>query len=464
MATIATPSTRYEALEEKRDLPRALMGGTAKMREEGKEFLPKHPAESEESYQVRLNSTTLYNGFADTVSKMVGKVFSKPVILDENVPGQIVAICDNIDGQGRNLTAFALDAFKDALIDGISFVLIDFPVVSVEGRAATMADQITQGAKPYTVLVCADNLIGWKSANVNGAQVLTEARIKETFTEPDQKDEWAEVKVEQIRLLRPGSFELWRKQQDGPNAGKWFLYGEGLTTLPYIPLIPVYTNRVGFYEGEPPLMPLAELNLEHWISSSEQRKSLTFARFAMLVLTGVDANSAVDVGPDKVLKLPQGATGGYIETSGAGIEAGRLDLEAIQERMTHAGLSIKVQSTVGVTATAAAIDSTDADSALMAAATALEDSLNQVLYAIAGYLGLPDGGTVQLNKSFAQKQPTGNVADLSTLYVSGLLSNGTVINELKRRGVVDEELDVEEELAKIGDSQPSLMDANNGAQ
>lgn len=452
MANISTTSSKFNLQEEKRDLPRALMGGTSKMREEGTEFLPQHPAESDAAYKVRLQGTTLYNGFADTVKKQAGKVFSKPIVIGEDVPPQIQDLLPNIDGQGRDLTAFALDTFKEAMIDGVSFILIDFPVVTAatEGEAPTMADQNSQGARPYTVLICADNLIDWDHANRGGKEYLTEIRIKEEFTEDDPANEWAELKVEQIRLLRPGAYELHRKEQSGPNAGKWILYDEGQTTLDYIPIVPVYVNRTGYYEGEPPLMPLAELNLEHWISSSEQRKALTFARFAMLVLTGVDPNSIVDVGPDKTLKLPAGATAGYAEPSGTGIEAGRLDLEAIEKRMQSAGMTINVQTKVAVTATSSAIDSKDANSALMAAATSLEDSLSQVLQVFADYLGLPDGGIVQVHKGFGEAQAAGTIDELLKLYMGDAITKPSLLSELKRRRYLDEDFDIDAEVENIG--------------
>lgn len=462
---IQTPSNRCEELSKLRKLPRDLMLGTGGMVESGRDHLPQHPAESDEAYAVRLKGTTLYCGFSDAIKKMVGKVFSKSIAPGTDIPPQIEELLPNIDGSGRDLTAFALDVFKSAMIDGVNYIMVDFPVVSpaVEGEAPTMADQQAQGARPYTILVEAENVIGWKSENVGGRQMLTELRIEEEGFEPDPKDEYKEIAYEQIRLLLPGSFEVWRKIKDGPGAGEYMLYDGGSTSLPYIPVVPVYTNRTAYFEGEPPLLPLAELNLEHWVSSSEQRKALTFARFAMLVLAGVDQNSSVEVGPDKVLKLPQGATAAYVEPSGTGIAAGRLDLEAIEKRMEHAGMTVRVQTPQGITATAAAIDSADADAALLAAATALQDSLNQVLQVMADYLGLADGGKVTVNTTFADAVANGTSAELAQLYTVGLASKSKVISELVRRGVFDKDTDIEAEIESISSETPQLGQEQSSA-
>ncbi len=458
--SVATPSKRYKDLDKPRQLPRALMGGTTEMRKRGREFTPQHPAEEDSDYNTRIQSTTLFNGFSDTVKKMTGKVFSKPITLGEDVPIQLMPMMQNIDGQGRNITSFFLDAFKNAMVDGISFVYVDFPRVSGnEHGFATALDQQVQGARPTTIFIGAEDLIGWRSENIGGVQKLTEVRIAEDIYEQDPADEYSVIEIEQIRLLRPGMFELWRKTKTIENSEGWYLHEEGTTSLDYIPIVPVYTNRVGFFEGEPPLLPLADLNLEHWISSGEQRHALTLARFAMMVFTGLQEDHTIGkVSPNTVLRLPDVASKwGLIETSGQGIVQGFVDIEKIEERMRHCGMTVRVQNAGGVTATAAMIDSVDADSALLAAAVSLENSIAHVLSIFANYMGLSEGGSATVYKGFASKQADGTVNDLLKVYVSGLTSDELTLKELKRRGVLCDDVDIAQELQRVNDSAPKLM-------
>lgn len=456
---IDTPSARYQELEEPRQLPRTLMGGTMAMREAGKTFTPDHPAEDDPDYNLRLNSTTLYNGLADTVKKMVGKVFQKPIIINNDVPSQIEDLLSNIDGQGRNLTSFAMDSFKESMVDGVNFIYVDFPHVQENDQGfATALDQQLQGARPSSIIINAENLIGWKSDNIGGVQQLTEVRIKETVSVENPDDEYTENQVDQIRLLQRGYFEVWRKVEKISTSDEWYLFEQGNTSLDYIPIVPVYTNRVGFYEGEPPLSPLAELNLEHWISSGEQRHALTLARFAMIIVTGAPTKSdgtknIQKISPNQVIEIEEvNAKWGMVETAGNGITQGFIDVENIEKRMQHCGMTVRVQTAAGVTATAAQIDSEDADSALMAAATSLEDSLIKMLDIFADYMGLPTGGTVKVNTAFAAKKPEGTTEDILKIYVAGdLLSKECALKELKRRNVLSEDLDIDKELQKAND-------------
>ena len=439
---VAKPSKRWRDLAALRALPRALMGGTEAMREAGRQFCPQHPAELDTSYNLRINSTTLYNGFAETVTTQAGKFFGEPIVLTDTVPPVLVKLAENIDGQGRALTPFIADGTKQAFVDGISFILVDYPKVS---NGATMADQIAQKARPYWVLIIADNLIGWRTTNVNGQQILTQVRIRECFWEDD--GEYGEREVERMRVLEPGSWKLYEHRVVGKDARQkeWVLTDEGQTSLGYIPLVPIYTNRVGYMEGAPPLRTLAELNQEHWISSSEQRRALSFLRFAMLAVIGVDPDTDIVVAPDKVITLPNGSSVHYVEHSGAGIAAGASDLQDIERRMQSSGMELRVENSGSVTATAAAIDSAETNAGLKAVAKAIEDAIESALQITAEILHLQSGGEVVVNDDFGNTQVPGTVMELSALRNSQNLSQTTLWKELKRRSVLDEDFNANAE-------------------
>lgn len=466
--SVATKSQRQKQLEIPRVLPRTLMLGTDAMIAAGTAFMPQHAAEEDKDYKRRLTSTTLYNGFKDAVWKQSGKLFTKDIILSDDAPPEIIALSENIDGQGRNLSSFAFDTFSLAMVDGISFIYVDFPPVTVNDEGfATALDQQTQGARPSSILINSSDILGIKTENILGTLQLTEVRIMEEAIEQDPDDEHVEIYIKQVRLSRSGSYELWR--EDNSNAGgiagdSWYLYEEGTTSLNYIPLIPVYTNRTGFMEGYPPLRPLAELNKEHWNSSSEQRNALTFARFAMIVFSGVDEQTVIQkLSPNTVFKLPHGASASAISTSGTGIEQGFIDIDKIQERMQHTGMSIRVQSTGSTTATEAQINSAESNSALLAAASGLENSLDAMLQVFADYMGLTNSGRVRVNKSFGESQAQGTLQELQTMYVTtGVPSRETLLNEAKRRGVLAEDVDVKQEIERANDEDLNSLEGING--
>ncbi len=455
---LAMPTKRVKELQEERALGLALMGGTRTMREAGTTYMPKHPAESDGSYAHRLASTHLYNGFGKTVMAQSGKLLGKPIVFGETVPKKAQDLAIDIDGQGRALGPFALDVICDAFVCGVSYIWVDKAKAVV---GSTLLDEIKAGTRPVWIHVKASQVLGWRDVSVGGKKILTQVRFTEDTVIEDGS--FGEHAVKRIRVLERGYFHLYELRESAEKRQQWILIDAGPIGQQDITMVPVYTYRTGFFEGEPALRSVAELNLEHWQSSSEQRVALSFLRFAMLVIAGVDTDAAIEVGPSKIIKLPIGGEAGYVEHSGSGIEAGAKDLEAIERRMRSAGMDIRIENAGKVTATASALDSEDSNAGLRAVAEGLGDSLAAAVQYTVNYMGASvDGGTIEVNTEFAEPVNEGDVDTLNTARAARDLSKVTYWSELKRRHVLSEDFDAEKEQALLADEPPDVMPEGAG--
>ncbi|WP_223668006.1 hypothetical protein [Pasteurella canis] len=61
-----------------------LLGGTERMREASKTYLPKFPLEDNDAYKNRLERTTLYPALEETLSQMNGRVFLTQLMLQKS--------------------------------------------------------------------------------------------------------------------------------------------------------------------------------------------------------------------------------------------------------------------------------------------------------------------------------------------------------------------------------------------
>lgn len=454
--TVATPSTAYAKAAVAWDLPRALMGGTTAMRLKGKTYLPQEPGESNEAYENRLSRTTLFNAFRKTVKDMTGKVFARPIVIGDDVPETIKGYCENIDLTGRHLNIFARDVFEDGMQTGISFIMADMPPGDPNGTSRLQDKQA--GRRPYLVQVNAENLIGWKSENIGGKETLTQVRILEHVSEQDPMSVFAEVAVEQVRVLEPGSWKIYRK-----NAKKeWEIHEGGLSSLDFIPIAPVYINRSGFMTGSPPLEDLADLNVAHWQSQSDQRNILHVARVPILFGAGFDESATMVVGANTMARSADpNAKLTYVEHTGAAIGAGQKDLEQLELQMQAMGLQLLMPKP-GQTATGEARDEAKETSTLSMMAQALQDALEQALGFMAQFGGLGEdaGGSLVVNRDYGSVKLDG--VELNVLMAStsgGLITHKTYLNELKRRGSLAEDIDVEAEIEALSMSFDDIDDA-----
>lgn len=429
---------------------RTVYAGTSAMRAAGKAYLPKEEGESETAYDARRNRTVLFNATRKTVQDMAGRVFAKEVQIEGGSP-RFSQWIENVDGTGRHLNTFAADVFNDALQAGVSYIVADTPS---NEDGATLA---TQG-QPYLVHLTVEDAIGWTHEYTETGIRLTSFRYYETIEMTDGVHAETET---QIKVLLPSAYEIWRKN----DKSEWLLYASGARGIADIPVTAVYTNQTGFMTGEPPLRDLADLNITHWQSSSDQRNILHVARVPILFLSGVtdDVNLLVGAGQLTRASDPD-AKMSFVEHSGAAIGSGKEDLKELEFQMQAMGLQL-LQAQPSQTATGEVRDDVKENSRLSRMADALKDGLENALMYMAMLGGVAgQEPSVIVNKDFGiTARGAVDIQALISAWQGGLLSAETVINEFVRRGFIADNVTPEDEAVRLlsepGNDVASMRDA-----
>lgn len=476
----ATTSCAYDLMAPRWKLVDDLLGGTETMRAAGSEHLPRHSEETEEAYQCRLATTTLFNVFEQTLNTLSSKPFSEEVKLNDDVPKALLPLLDDVDLQGNKLAVFIREWFRIGLSKALCHVLVELPRLEpkADGSPRTKADDLKDNVRPYAVLIRPENVLYMEEATINGVRVLTHVRILECYTE---RVGFAEVHRQRIRVLDPGIVSIWEPAEKKIGQKEQWVPRESYPTgYDFIPLVTFYSNS---HESpglaKPPLLDLAHLNVSHWQSTSEQRHALTVARFPILACSGAsgDDSDAIVVGPNKVLynEDPQGKFY-FVEHTGAAIEAGRLDLEDLEERMANYGAEFLKDRPGDPTATAKAIDSAESGSDLAAIVGVFEDAVAQVLEmmvevgklsaateAVANEGGEPNedgpkGGTIELVKAYTPDLADApGLTSLQAARAAKDLSRENFLRGLVLRGVLPEDFDLAENDEELQDEQDTLM-------
>jgi hypothetical protein len=427
------------------------MGGTQGMRDSGKIYLPKWPLEEERDWVARRDSTSLFPAFADAVDAMVGKPLGEPIIC-ENVPAEIEAALENVDLTGRDLDTFARDWFKDGIIDGISWVIVDYPVIP---EGATLAQERAIGARPYLVHIPLTNIVSWYSALENGKQVMKEFRYRETI---EIVDKWEIKNTERIRVWRPGEVEVWEERKNG-----WVMLPElsGKTRkMDGIPIVCFAPGRTGYFTALPPLETLAWLNVTHWQSSSDQRNILHVARVPMRFGKKLNRNATtgdLEIGPQTVL-MSEDKDGDfkYVEHTGKAIESGRQDLVDLKEEMRLvAGKMLTRQAGGDKSATEASLEARDGGSKLKAWVWSFQDAVEEALRLMAKWVGKDSGGSVTINTDWDDLPDPSLFTTLLQARQAGQISQETFLWNVQRYGLMAPGRTTEDEGASLDAEGPT---------
>lgn len=433
------PSPEAASMLGQRQIIDDLLGGTLAMRAAGERYLPKRPLEDEQDYKARLLGSTLLPAFAETIKRMVGRVFADEVMVNSDVPKWIIdEVIPDVDLQGRNLHVFAREWFTQALCYGLSHCLVESP--RADG-VRTRADQSAAGLRPYLIRINPRRIIGWKT--VDGE--LVQVRI--LFDRMTDDGEFGQRTVQQVRVYEIGrvrTFEQFSK--DGAHT----LVDDVETGLDRIPLVTLYTLRTGMLTAKPPLLELAFLNAKHWRMQSGNDALIDTASVPILSITGVQEGDDVVIGAKHAVRLPQGASMSYVEHTGAAIGAGQKSLTDLIDDMRRAGAKMLQPANAKKTATEAREDAASDNSELGGMATQLQDTLNELLDVIAAYRGDAEGGSVQVRPNLdPDPTPADTLTSLVNLRNAGALSDETLFGEAQRRGLVVGDIQWADEAARI---------------
>jgi hypothetical protein len=352
----------------------------------------------------------------------------KPVRLNDT-SDQIREQLFNVDLQGNDLNVWTYETARKMIRYGHVGVLVDAP---------------RDGGRPYWTSYTPRDILGWRTEIIDGEQKLMQLRLSESIIVPD--GEYGEKQVQQIRVLSPGEFKLFQRDE---KKGDFRIVDEGRTSLKRIPFGVAYANRVNTLESRPPLEDIANLNLKAYQIQSDLDNQLHISAVPMLAFYGFPtAAEEVSAGPGEAIAFPADGRAEYIAPSSDAFASQFQRLDQIEKQINELGLSAVLgQKLSAETAEAKRLDRSQGDSTMMVIAQNMQDMIDNCLQYHAEYLGDRQPGSSYVNRDFlgTRLEPQ-EIQALLQLYTAGTITQETLLMQLSEGEVLGDDFDVEEEL------------------
>ncbi len=457
--SVETKSIDYNTMATRWDLIDDLRGGTLRMRENARHWLPSEEKESGPKYNLRVSRSFLYGAYSEAVDRLSTRHFSKGVTTVGELPDGLDELLTDTDRTGQTLAQQGREFLRDSIHHGLSHILVDFARMP---EGANLAEEREAGARPMFVHIPATHLIAWRiEVGETGRPFLSEIRYRENtvlYTGAYKEEERM-----RIRVYRTNDWELWEMRkavQDRKN--RWFLIEQGTHTFGAIPLVTLYTDRVSYMLARPALEDLAWTNLAHFQSNSEQRNLLRFARIGILFASGFEQEkieAGLNISPTSLI----GSTNPesdlkYVEHEGGAMEIGAKDLDRLERQMDILALKPIILPTTGtISATGQAIEESKSQSALQTWVRATEMVYLQAFQLAAKWTKstLPKDFKMDIFNDFAiSPRVRDDVLALLEARGMGEISRKTLLEELQRRDLIAEHRDIDKEVEEAKKDMP----------
>jgi hypothetical protein len=425
----------------------AVTRGTNYMRDLSETYLPQEPREDDDAYRTRVDRSVLSPYTSRLIETAAGAILRKPIHVEGDRYWQDLA--QDIDGLGSNLTEYALRALVSSLTYGHSAILVDYPAAM---GARNLAEERAMGRRPYFVHVDAPQIWGWRKET--GTNRLLQVRIHDYDVRP--LNDFGEEQIEQMRVIYPGKYDLYTLGQDVVEFSS-----TGGYSLDEIPLVPIYSNRRGLLISQPPLLDIANLNITHYQRQADLIHALHIAAMPTLVLEGWDDTSnTASLGVNYAIAMQPGNKAYYVQADATSFDAQMAELESLAAQMSTLGVTkLFGQKFVAESAEAKRIDQAQSNSVLSIISQELESALNQAFAFAAQYVGM-EPPVIRIDRDFDYYRLIGqDIAVLAQLNDSGKISDGLLLEILRRGEILPDTVDIDDELQTRSEPRPEPAEA-----
>jgi hypothetical protein len=451
---VSTPHPAYEKNLTLWDRCIDASEGQYKIHEKNTAYLPRLRFEEQNDYETRLKRTPFFNATWRTISGLKGMVFRKPANIV--VPTGAERFINNVDLAGTPLDVFVQGVFERVLKTGRSGILVDYPQIENPG-GFTRAGAELLGGQPLMAHYTEKAIINWRTTRINGSEVLTLVVLQEEA--PMAQNEYShEVQtVFRVLDLTPQGYRqrLYQRVDNADNQIGEDLYP--LMNSQPMRRIPFYfagVDSISAAVSSPPLLDLVDMNLAHYMVTSDYEHACHFSGLPTLFITGhrmEEGDRPITLGGTSANCLPDPmAKAFYVETTGD-FPALRTNLEDKKSQMAVLGARmLEVQKSSVESSETQKTRQAGEQSQLAAMSQVINITITNALTTFLRWAGLTGDVAYTLNNDFMPiRMSAQELTALIGSWQSGAISNQTLFDNLQDGEIIAQGVTFEVEQERI---------------
>lgn len=389
-------------------------------------YLPRSEGQSNTAYHAYVSRAAFFPVLSRTLRGLTGMVFRNQMRV--TLPPKIALLEVSATIDGHPLQTFVERMVAELLSIGRYGILLDLPLSP------------DQNPLPYLAGFEAESIIDWQIDRNRTLYRLVLCENVDCRLELYLDEEGHYTIQRWVRVQ--GQFS-----KDGETAIVPLVAGEPLRYIPFI-----FINSSNLYPEieKPPFLDMADINLGHYRNSADYETALYLTAMPTPYLSGNLQASEIPqaIGSGAFWILPEGATAGYLEFAGAGLEAQRAAMLDKERRLAALGAQmLETSRSRNETAETAKLRSRGETALLYNVINTAEAGLTMILNLATSWLtNQKELVEVKLNRDWVESRLAPQDIDaLLAAWEAKAISRDTLLENLQRGEIIPATTKLEEE-------------------
>lgn len=444
---------------------RTVFQGDKAIKANAKTYVPKNKGVSDDDYNAIIQRSVFENFTEATAKGISGLIFAKEPTI--SLPTSLELLKDNIDMDDNTIVDLSQNIVNELMEVGRCGLLIDVPNIDTTGMTKPQTDALN--IRAFMKLYKSETIINWRYESINSVNKLTLLVLHEVYE--DWTDRFTSTLKNRYRVYSlidnvcyVEVFEENDKSFNNTMDMKPVIV-KG-STLNYIPFIPLTYKDISIIPVKPPLMDIANINLNYYGVAVERRNVIHFVGNPFFMGKGI--NTRDDKGNALTITLGSSiaqifqevnADMKIVETQGTGLAFNESYLKDCKSTMAALGARLLVpEANAQISEKTTEMKTAGYRATIMQIANTASRAITQAFKIIAEWEGQnPDEVKLELNTDYnLSEMDAQTITALVTAWQTGAIRQEDMFKKLQKGEIIESDISFDDFKSNLEVASPIL--------
>lgn len=444
---------------------RMVFEGDKAVKANAKTHFPPNEGVSDKTYNAIIQRSVFENFTEATAKGISGLIFAKEPTI--SLPASLELLKDNIDMDDNTIVDLSQNIVNELMEVGRCGLLIDVPNIDTTGMTKPQTDALN--IRAFTKLYKSETIINWRYESINSVNKLTLLVLHEVYE--DWTDDFTAEYKNRYRVYKlinnVCNVAVYEEKDKTFIATMEFKpVMANRKTINYIPFIPLTYKDISIIPVKPPLMDIANINLNYYGVAVERRNVIHFVGNPFFMGSGINTRDSagnelsITLGSSiaQIFQEPN-ADMKIVETQGTGLAFNESYLNDCKSTMAALGARLLVpEANAQISENTMQMKTAGYRATIMQIANTASRAITQALKIIAEWEGQnPNEVKLELNTDYnLSEMDAQTITALVTAWQTGAIRQEDMFKKLQKGEIIESEISFDDFKSNLEVSSPIL--------